>query len=189
MKTYATSLLLITVLAGCTTKVPSMYSGARIKYNKNTTKAELVADLGIPTQSFDLGDGQTALQWTSNQGETVSYDGERLSNGMALSDYGWGDSSTMGISKSRLSGTEATQTHVCGLSAIVGTDQHVVSTKFVGTVDEYCLDHFKNSVILDQNAVKANKDANAHNTKVKAGKAVGALAILGGIIAAAAHAN
>jgi len=55
--------LLPLLLAGCAQKVPvpSQYDYATLKYDTTTSKADVIADLGVPTRTIKVSDTQTAV--------------------------------------------------------------------------------------------------------------------------------
>ncbi|MCS2155414.1 hypothetical protein MUU48_00295 [Scandinavium sp. H11S7] len=185
-------LLFPLLLAGCAKKepIPDPYANATVKYTASNTKADVIADLGVPSGSVKMSDTQTMYQWNSDNGSTSSGTAVNVSNsvGFASTDCigcGFdGDSTTVG--KTNSSGNVST--HVCHLSVVVDdkTD-HVVSAKLGGTVDPKCYQHFSNAIIIDQYAVQRYNHAVENNANItKRRKILAIVGVLGGAGAIAA---
>lgn len=188
--------LLPLLLAGCAQKVPvpDPYAYATLKYDTTNTKADVIADWGVPTKTIKMNDTQTAYQWDSDNGSTSSGTSVGVSEGFGSADtetclgcggaYTEGDSTT--ISKSSSSGNVAT--HACALYILADnkTDK-IVKANFTGTVDAKCYQHFGKSVQLDANAVQRYKSAVATNEGIgKRRKILAVVGVLGGATAIAA---
>lgn len=182
-------------LSGCAMQVPSMYNGSHIAL-VGQTKAAAMTQLGIPTRTMAVNSSQTMYQWDSNQGDTRegSFNADTSGVGVGNSQFqGIGNGvDSVGVSNSSTDGSfgSNTDTHICALSLVVdNASDKIVTGSFTGTVDEKCMNHFRNVVTLDPGAVQANKDAIMHNQHVK--EAGTALAVLGavGVGVAAYNAN
>jgi hypothetical protein len=184
--------LLPLLLAGCAQKVPvpSQYDYATLKYDTTTSKADVIADLGVPTRTIKVSDTQTAYQWDSDNGSTSTGSETNVSNSTAFTSTDClgcgfdGDSTTVG----KTSSSGDVETHVCHLTIVADNDtDKVVTAKLGGTVDAKCYQHFANSVHLDPNAVARYKDAVAKNEGIGKRRKIGAaLALIGGGAAVAA---
>lgn len=184
-------LLLISavLLSGCAHKerVPSIYEGSHIKYSSENTHSDVVMELGVPDNTQKLSDKLTAYQWTSNNGATTTGSSVGVSDsvGYAVNDCigcGFeGDSSTV----SKTSSSSNVSTHICGLLVVADNEtDRIVKTKFTGTEDEKCYQHFDSIIVKNPNTVRARNEALAHNNKIGTRRKV--MAVLGVVGGAAA---
>lgn len=178
------------LLSGCAHEVPipDPYSGATIKYTTANSKADVIADWGIPTRTIPVDSLTTAYQWDSNNGDTGTTSGTTKS-----ASFGGYDSVVVGGtygggSVSKTSGDSNVDTHACALSIIADNKTgQIKKAALTGTVDDKCHQHFSNALNIDQSSIAAYNSAVTNNEKAvhqrRIGLIVGALAGAGAIAA------
>lgn len=188
------TVLLTLSLCGCSHNVPSVYTHSTMKYDQNTTKAQLMADWGIPTRTMDADDNTVVLQWDSNQGDTSTFNSQSSNNGVAVGDtnYGFGESDSMAVGHSNTStqGAGNVDTHICALFALINkaTDK-VISTQLTGTVDEKCYTHFAKALVINAQDQAMNDKEISHNKNVSIAHGLLGILTAGALVGVAANAN
>lgn len=189
MKCSALLVLFTGFLTGCVSDIPSQFDNSTVN-GVGMSKAELITKLGIPTRSMKVDSSVTTLQWDSNQGNSSIGHLQSSSTGGSYgqSQHYFGgetDSGAFGSGMTMANSSGNITTHVCAFSANVDNQSNkVISADLVGTVDNKCLNHFKNMLSLDAVAVAKHEKIKEHDDNVHAYSPWWILMPIGGVIVA-----